>query len=161
MNNTCFFTGHRIVRDEHKSIIIDNLKTTINSLVQSGITHFITGGALGFDTIAANAVINARKDNSEITLTLALPCINQTKGWKQKDIIEYQRILSLADYAIYVSEEYHDGCMQKRNRYMADRSSHCIFYMTSPRGGTAYTIKYAIEKDIELHNIMIKNSTAD
>ncbi len=157
---TCFFTGHRIIRNEHKSIMIENLNCAIKVLTQKGITHFITGGALGFDTLAANSVIDARKDNPQIKLILALPCKNQTNGWKQKDIVEYQRLLSLADKIIYVSEEYYNGCMQKRNRYMADNSSHCIFYMTSPRGGTAYTVKYAIEKDLELHNIMIKNSTA-
>ncbi len=158
--DTCFFTGHRIIRSDHKSIITENLKSTIKDLVQKGITHYIAGGALGFDTLAANAVLNERSSNPDIKLTLALPCKNQTKGWKQKDIEEYERLLSLADNVIYVSGEYYDGCMQKRNRYMADNSSHCIFYMTAPRGGTAYTIKYAVDNDLELHNIMIKNSTA-
>ena len=161
VKETCFFTGHRIIRKEHKNTIIENLKVAIYDLSQKGISHFISGGALGFDTLAANAVIAARNNNPNIKLIFALPCKNQTKGWKQKDIEEYERILTLADEIVYVSEEYYDGCMQKRNRYMADNSSHCVFYMTSPRGGTAYTVKYAIENDIELHNIMIKNSTAD
>lgn len=156
MNRTCFFTGHRIIRNEHKEILGTRLNNKIQHLITLGITHFIAGGALGFDTLAANAVIEARNNNPKIILTLALPCKAQTNGWHKKDINEYERILSLADEVIYVSEEYYDGCMQKRNRYMADNSSHCIFYMTSPRGGTAYTIKYAIENDIELHNVMIE-----
>ncbi len=159
-NKTCFFTGHRIIRKEHRDTIKTNLKTLIKSLAELGITHYITGGALGFDTLATNAVLEAKTTNPHIKLTIAIPCKNQTRGWKQKDIEEYERLLSLADEVVYVSEEYYDGCMQKRNRYMADNSQHCIFYMTSPRGGTAYTVKYAIENDIELHNIMIKNSTA-
>lgn len=156
MNKTCFFTGHRIIRNEHKDILDAKLNDKIQYLITLGVTHFITGGALGFDTMAAKAVIDARSNNPEVKLTLALPCKNQTSGWHKKDIKEYEKILSLADEVVFISDEYYEGCMQKRNRYMADHSSHCIFYMTSPRGGTAYTVKYAIDNDIELHNVMIE-----
>jgi len=37
---------------------------------------------------------------------------------------------------------------------MVDNSSHCIFYMASPRGGTAYTVKYAIKNGLLMHNAL-------
>lgn len=155
-NATCFFTGHRIVRKEHFNIIKETLRTLIATLSNQGINTFITGGALGFDTIAAKSVLEAKEDNPEISLILALPCKNQSISWRAQQIEEYNTILSAADDVIYVSDEYYQGCMHKRNRYMADNSTHCIFYMAESRGGTAYTVKYALENELEMHNIMIK-----
>lgn len=153
-SESCCFTGHRVIKNEHKEIICQNLLKLINMLVDAGIYNFIAGGALGFDTLAARAVIKAKKSNPQIKLTLALPCKNQSYNWNSRNTEEYNHILSLADEVIYVSNDYYDGCMQKRNRYMIDNSSHCIFYMTSPRGGTAYTIKYALSCDTTLHNVI-------
>lgn len=153
--NTCFFTGHRIIRSEHLPALPDRLRDIITRLSAEGITDFITGGALGFDTLSARAILEAKKSIPNIRLILALPCKNQTRGWNKRSIEEYNRILSQADEAIYVSEEYFNGCLHLRNRFMADNSSHCIFYLTSMRGGTAYTVRYALEKNLEMHNIML------
>ncbi len=150
----CCFTGHRIVPMEHIALIRKKLPVLIKKLTSEGVTDFIAGGALGFDTIAAQCVLEARAENPDIRLILALPCRNQTNNWRSRDILEYNRILALADEVIYVSEQYTAGCMHKRNRFMADHSSHCIFYLTSPRGGTAYTVKYALESRLQLHNIL-------
>ncbi|MEE1047571.1 MAG: hypothetical protein U0M60_09120 [Clostridia bacterium] len=61
----------------------------------------------------------------------------------------------LRDEVYYFSEEYTPECMHKRNRFMVDNSTHCIFYMTHMRGGTAYTVRYALESELNMHNIMI------
>ena len=151
---TCCFTGHRIIRAEHLDIIHKNLPILIRKLSMSGITNFIAGGAMGFDTHAALAVLRERRQNPDISLTLALPCKNQTRNWNRQDIISYEEIRARADEVIYISDEYFNGCMQKRNRFMVDNSSHCIFYLASTRGGTAYTVKYALENGLELHNII-------
>jgi len=153
--NCCCFTGHRYINPEHKNQILKNLPSVIKELADKGVTDFITGGALGFDTLAALIVLSARNNLPQIRLILALPCREQTRGWRKKDVALYNEILRLADEIIYVSEEYTNGCMLKRNRFMVDNSSHCVFYMYSPRGGTAYTVKYALENNLEMHNIMI------
>ncbi len=154
VDNTCFFTGHRIIKKEHINLIKDKLKDMILKLCDEGVHNFIAGGALGFDTLSALSVLEAKKENPNISLILALPCKDQNRHWSKKDSQLYERILKEADKTVYVSEEYYNGCMQKRNRYMADNSSHCIFYLSSMTSGTAYTVKYALEKGIEMHNIM-------
>ncbi len=150
----CSFTGHRIIKSEHLSIIQKNLSALIRDMLMLGITDFITGGALGFDTLAAKAVLEAKQENPSVRLVLALPCRNQTKGWRKSQIAEYEEILASADEVIYVSDEYYSGCLHKRNRFMVDHSSHCIFYITSKRSGTAYTLNYALESDLKAHNIL-------
>lgn len=150
----CCFTGHRIIPAKHLPIIQKNLKNIITDLYNSGTRDFITGGALGFDTIAALTIISLKESLPHIRLVLALPCREQTRNWRKSDIARYNSVLKAADEVVYVSEEYYNGCLLKRNRFMVDNSSQCVFYLTRARGGTAYTIKYAMENNIEIHNIM-------
>ena len=153
--NCCCFTGHRYVANAHIEKLNTRLPDIIKELAKSGVSDFITGGALGFDTLAAKAVLKERDKNPDIRLILALPCREQAARWRKKDIDLYNEILSMADEVIYVSEEYTNACMLKRNRFMVEHSTHCVFYMSAPRGGTAYTVKYALENEIEMHNVMI------
>ncbi len=155
--NCCCFTGHRIIKNEHIDFLPDKLDMTIRELFNQGVCDFIAGGALGFDTIAAEAVLRMRERIPALRLILALPCKEQTNGWKSADKLRYEYILSQADKIIYVSQNYTPQCMHKRNRFMIDNSSHCIFYMTHPSGGTAYTVKYALENHLKMHNIITKS----
>lgn len=56
--------------------------------------YFGAGGALGFDTLAAQCVLSLRKRYSHIKLILVLPCTTQTKGWSKDDIAVYEEIKS-------------------------------------------------------------------
>ena len=63
----------------------------IDEVYARGYRHFITGGAIGFDTVAAVCVINARDTKyPDITLTLAVPCPDQTLKWSEKDKQNYK-----------------------------------------------------------------------
>lgn len=115
--------------------------------------YFGAGGALGFDTLAAQCVLSLRKRYSHIKLILVLPCTTQTKGWSKDDIAVYEEIKSQADKVVYTSHDYFRGCMHKRNRHLVDNSSACISYLTENKGGTFYTVNYAKSKGVEVINI--------
>ena len=151
--NTCCFTGHRIIPSGEKETIRNLLETAIEKVIQDGYRFFGTGGALGFDTLAAQTVLKLKRQYPHIRLILVLPCITQTDGWKQDDIDEYERIKALADKVVYTSREYHTGCMHKRNRHLVDNSSLCICYLTRLSGGTAYTVRYAESKNLKTINL--------
>ena len=68
--------------------------------------YFGAGGALGFDTLAAQCVLSLRKRYPHIKLILVLPCITQTKGWSKNDIAIYEEIKSQADKVVYTSHDY-------------------------------------------------------
>ena len=125
------------------------LKPTIIGLIEKGDRYFGAGGALGFDTLAAQTVIELKNTYPHIKLILVLPCRNQTRGWIQKDIEIYEYIKQKADKIVYTSNEYTPDCMHKRNRHLVDHSSVCICYLTKSTGGTAYTISYAKQKGVE------------
>ena len=121
--------------------------------IEQGYRYFGCGGALGFDTLAAQTVLRLRETYPEIRLILVLPCRNQTRGWKQDDVAEYDRIIKAADKVTYTSEQYYSGCMHKRNRHLVDSSSLCICYLTEQSGGTAYTVNYARSLGLKIVNV--------
>ena len=140
---TAGFTGHRELPAEYLPEISKRLEDTLVALIEQGYCYFGAGGALGFDTLAAQAVLRLRERYLQIRLILVLPCLNQTRGWPQADIDTYEEIKRCADKVTYTSEHYFRGCMQKRNRHLVDNSRVCICYLTKPTGGTAYTVNYA------------------
>lgn len=154
-SNACCFTGHRCLSAAHRALLPDRLETQIKALIDRGVCDFITGGARGFDTLAALAVLKVRSEIPSIRLLLALPCKEQTKGWTRREQALYEDILKRADDVHYLSEHYTKTCMQQRNRYMVDHSENCVFYLTAQRGGTYQTVAYAIRQDLQLFNILL------
>ena len=157
--HTCCFTGHRVIPSGEKETIRYSLKSAVEKAIQNGYRFFGTGGALGFDTMAAQTVLKLKRQYPHIRLILVLPCITQTTEWKQADIDEYERIKSLADKVVFTSREYTSGCMHKRNRHLVDNSSLCICYLTRLSGGTAYTVRYAESKKINVFNLADRQKT--
>ena len=151
---TCFFTGHREVPPAEEARIYENICLLCESLVEKmNIRTFICGGARGFDTLAARAVLALQKKNEHIRLQLILPCKDQAARWNRSDQKIYREILAAADLVEYVSEHYTSYCMHARNRRMVDESCCGIIFMRQMTGGTAYTVKYAIAQDVELFSV--------
>ena len=150
---TVCFTGHRTIPMLKKWKIEKKLKETLEALIDNGYCYFGAGGALGFDTIAAQTVLELKKKHPEIKLILVLPCKNQTRGWEEKDLSVYESIIEQADKVVYTQEHYDRGCMLKRNRHLVDNSSVCVAYLTEEKGGTAYTVNYANQKGVKVINI--------
>lgn len=136
---TCCFTGHRQIPPQQNLKIYKCLKAEITNSIENGVVNFVTGGALGFDTLAAQAVLELRQRYAHIKLQLILPCKNQTAKWRTADQIVYENIKKACNGYIYVSDLYTQGWMQKRNRRLVECSVYCICYLTEPFGGTAYT----------------------
>jgi len=118
------------------------LQQVIRELITTdGINTFYAGGALGFDTLAATMVIEARKAFPDIRLVIVLPYAKKENRW------------STADEVICLAERYYTGCMFVRNRHLVDHSSICVSYQTKQTGGTAYTVKYALRKALKVINL--------
>ena len=93
---TCCFTGHRTVPEWQRDSISVALRVTIRNLILSGYQYFGAGGALGFDTMAAQMVLSLKAEFPNIKLILVLPCKNQTERWREKDRAIYEEIKAQA-----------------------------------------------------------------
>ena len=153
----CCFSGHRKLPKDKEKEIEKDLKKEILRLIQRGFHCFYAGGALGFDTLAAEKIQEIKTEYPDIQLKLVLPCLNQAEHWKKEEKEEYEKMKSLADEIIYISEVYYRGCMQKRNRYMVDHSVICLCYLTETSGGTKYTIDYCKKQGKEIINLARKD----
>ncbi|MBO5883112.1 MAG: DUF1273 family protein [Clostridia bacterium] len=150
---TCCFTGHRNIDKERLCELEELLEASIEKFIMAGITVYRAGGALGFDTSAAQKVLKLRKTYPEISLELILPCKDQTRGWSAKDKQIYEEILSEANSVVFLHDKYRRGCMHERNRALVDGSGVCLAYCTSRTGGTAYTVDYAKSNDVCVINL--------
>lgn len=151
----CCFTGHRRLPQEKIESIVKRLDIAINGLIDKGVSDFISGGAIGFDLIAASLIVAKKEMGHNVRLIFALPCKNQDEKWSEGQKKLYHDLLGEADEIIYVSEQYSDGCMKKRNRYMVDRSAYCICARLHPLSGTEQTVKYARQKGLMIINVAL------
>ncbi|MBO4940705.1 MAG: DUF1273 family protein [Clostridia bacterium] len=151
--NRCCFSGHRDLPYGSKEKIADILGEVICDLAEKGYTEFISGGALGFDLLAAEVVLQKKKNIPFLKLIMALPCRDQNLRWPGADKRRYEKVIGRADEIIYVTETYCTGCMQLRNKFMVENSSICIAYKTRRSGGTAHTVDYAKEKGLGVINL--------
>ena len=150
---SCCFTGHRDIPYHHRIPVMSLLRQSVESKIKEGYTVFCAGGALGFDTLAALAVLRLKISYPHIRLHLYLPCKDQAAKWSADDKAMYEKIISESDRVVYISENYTPYCMSRRNRALVDNSSFCIAYCTQPKGGTAYTMGYAMDNGIEVRNL--------
>ncbi len=159
----CCFTGYRpakfpfrLSENDRAYIDFENaLFEGITNLIEEGCTIFYTGMAMGFDIIAAETVVllkKARKD-LDIKLICVVPFPNQEDGfgsyWKEK----YNRIIDNSDEKIIISDSYHKGCYQIRNKYMVDNSDFVLTWYDGKSGGTKNTLDYASSKNRKIFNI--------
>lgn len=150
--HTCCFTGHRRLPKNMIEHIAKHLDQEIDNLIDQGVTDFISGGALGFDQIAASLIVAKKEMGKTMRLLFALPCRNQDERWSDKQKKLYHNLLAKADEIIYVSEEYSEGCMKKRNEFMVNRSAYCICALLNERSGTGQTVRYARQKGLRVLN---------
>jgi uncharacterized phage-like protein YoqJ len=156
---TCCFTGHRPHHIGLPKESINNvkraLKSEIDKAVDEGYRIFISGGALGVDMWAAEAVLEEKHKYPFIFLEMALPCINQSDQWKRNEKLAYDDLLNRADTVIYTSHRpYFEGCMKLRNEFIVRRSNKLIAVFNGKRfGGTSQTI--AMAKDEGLDTVII------
>jgi len=136
--------------------IMDKL---IEKLVGMGVTEFRAGGAPGFDTIAALAVLEKKRKYPTLSLVLDLPCRDSCVGWGGLDKSVYNYVLSQADGIYYAEESYVQGCIMKRNRMLVDGADVCVAYCARDNGGTAYTLDYAKRsglKTVNVYDVILK-----
>ena len=135
----CAFTGHRHLSENFS---LSAMQNTILHCIEIGVENFYNGMAVGFDLLAAETVLSLKKKYPQIKLIACVPCYNQEKSFPEEDKKRYVKILKKADKTEVLSPHYYNGCMQYRNRFMADRADILVAYCNEETGGTAYTVNY-------------------
>ena len=158
---TCCFTGYRpakfpfsLTKSNKDFIDFENvLYREVFSTYPCGVKNFISGMAMGFDILAAEAVLTLKSAKPEVKLICAIPFKEQSKTFDDEWKTRYLNVLNAADEVIYICENYNKGCFFKRNKYMVDNSDVVITWFDGQKGGTANTIDYALRKGRRVINL--------
>ncbi len=152
MGKICIFTGHRELPEDLTALRAALLQQ-ITALAADGFTDFLSGGAVGFDLLAAEAVLLLRPALPDIRLVMVLPCDNQDRAYHPADRARYREVLAQADLVRYTAHHYYKGCMLTRDRVLAEAADLCLCYLTRSTGGTAYTVRQCALRDVPLVNL--------
>lgn len=149
---SCAFTGHRPQNlpfgyretDERCFALKETLRTQIIRFIEEeGVTHFISGMALGVDMYAAEIVLGLKETYPNLTLEAAIPCQTQPNRWSPAMRKRYEAILARCDKETLLQATYTPGCMERRNRYMVDHADFLIAVWDGTSSGTGSTVRYA------------------
>lgn len=161
---TCCFTGHRpeklpwgVREDDPRCVQLKlELRRAVEQAYADGFRHFISGMARGCDQYFVEIVLGLREEYGDVTLEAAIPCEEQADRWKPGERERYLDLVARCDLETVVQRKYDKGCMQRRNRYMVDRSDRLIAAYDGMQGGTMYTIHYAMQNDVDVVMVEIR-----
>ena len=162
MRKSACFTVHRSFTGDTTNLETRLYDVLERAIIKKDVADFYTGGAVGWDELAARTVLKLREVYPQIELHLILPCSNeeQTAKWTEEQKTEFYRILNLANSVKYTSAHYYDGCMKVRNARLVELADFCFcFWDTNrQRSGTAQTVRMAQRKKIMIVNFFKPNS---
>ena len=157
----CAFTGYRPQKmpfgfDETDPRCIDfkkRVQATIQTLYDIGYRHFISGGALGMDMFAAEAVVELRKQHPEVILEMVSPFDDQASKWPEEYRARHDLLFELADITTATSHVYTKSAMFIRNRYLVNNADLLLAAYDGQPGGTAMTCELAHRYNIPIMKI--------
>lgn len=152
---TCCFTGHRVIPPHHLDIVRARTEITIRDLiVNCGVRYFGVGGALGYDTLAADMLFRLRDTEfSQIRVILVYPFDGYINRWTAAQQANHAQMLPKYDKCVCAAPNGSREAYLARNRHLVDGSAFCICYCAHDASGTAYTVNYAEHKKLQVINV--------
>jgi len=147
--------------DKIKRVLRNTMISISNSAYEKcGVDTFryMSGMALGIDTIFFELALELRQSSGEFTIetAAAIPFRGQEFKWPYESRKHYHELLEQADEIITVCKgAYEPWKLQRRNEFMVDHSDSVIaVYNGSKVGGTYNCVQYAkkLNKDITVIN---------
>ena len=154
-DRTCCFTGHRKLPASTADLraVLDRTEAHVRSLLQQGVTFFGVGGAVGYDTEAAKLLFRLRdREFPCIRVILVYPFDGYKDRWTDEQRREADELETNYDKIVRISDVASKSAYLRRDRHLVDASAFCICFCCRTRGGTAYTVRYAHEKQLKIFN---------
>ena len=153
IQKTCCLTG---CRPEHLKFRTDEshpdcvklkslLRQEMERLIRrEGVTRFISSLNVGIDLIAAELVLDLKKQYPRVILESVIPYEEQAARWNVSQRERYYEIAGQCDESIQLQTVYTPGCKRKHSRYMVGRGD-CLLAVWDgdTRTECGWTILYA------------------
>ena len=135
---SCFLVGHRQTPPE----IFPALQQTIENLITNlSVTEFIVGGYGEFDRLAAKAVMTAKENHPQITLSLLLSYHPAERPIKKPDGFD------TTFFPSGMENVPRRLAIVKANRYVVDHVDFLVAYVWQPGSNTQKLIEYAKKRE--------------
>lgn len=135
---SCFFIGHR----EASSEILPALRDAVEQhIVEYGVTEFIVGHYGGFDRMAAKAVITAKEQQPEITLSMLIPY------HPAEQPVELPSGFDNTFYPPGMENVPRKLAIIRANRYVIDHVDYLIAYVWHPASNARNLLEYARKRE--------------
>ena len=154
----CSFTGHRVLPEKKLPEIRQETQKLAEQLMIQGVQCFRVGGAVGYDTLAAEVLFELRERYPKIRVELFYPFDGFTASWQEEQLKTYERLLPHYDKVVCVCKASVRPAYAylKRDRVMVDGADYLIAYCVKKSGGTAYTVRYAEKCGCEVWKVIAK-----
>lgn len=150
---TCCFTGHRNLPIHQEEEIWQRVCTRLYPLLERGVRYFGVGGAIGFDTLVAEKLLDLRKTYPQIRVILVQPFQGYQSRWTPAQQARAAAVENRVDKVVICCRTPGREAFLARDRHLVDGSAYCIGYCTRSTGGTAYTLRYAQKQGLQVWNI--------
>ena len=135
---SCFFIGHREASPEVFPALTEAIEQHIT---EYGVTEFIVGHYGGFDHMAAKAVIAAKKQHPEITLSMLIPYHPAERP------MELPQGFDNTFYPPGMEKVPRRLAIIRANRYMVDHVDYLIAYAWHSAGNARNLMEYAKKRE--------------
>lgn len=148
INRTCAVTGHRKLPPRFNE---DNLRKSLEKIIDDGYDVFLIGMAVGFDLLCFKTLLSLKERGKEVKIGAVVPCADQSKRFSEEDKNLYDYCLKKADYIAAEENTYFKNCMLIRDNYLVLNSSLLFaFFDGRTQGGTYYTINKALKNGLKV-----------
>ncbi len=146
---TVAFTGRRTYLGNAD----EELRAVVRDLMEQGFTRFLCGMSWGFDLAAGRIVAELKRAGKDVELVAVEPFAEFRAMFSGEAAALYDEVLTAADERVVVGENDKAAYM-RRNDYLVDNASVVVAWWDGKqRGGTAYTVKRARKRRVEVINL--------
>ena len=131
-DKTCFFIGHR----EAPESIYPELARTVEQLIGQGVTDFYVGHYGNFDRLAAQAVIVAKQQHSEVRLTMLLAYHPGERP------VTLPPAFDGSLYPPGMENVPRRFAIPRANRWMVEHGTHLVAYVTHPASNAGKVVEW-------------------
>ena len=135
---SCFFIGHRETSSEILPALVEAVEKHI---MEYGVTEFVVGNYGGFDRMAAKAVIAAKEQHPDITLSMLIPYHPAERP------VETPQGFDNTFYPPGMEKVPRKLAIVRTNRYMVDHVDYLIAYAWHPASNARELVEYAKKKE--------------
>lgn len=135
---SCFFFGHAHAPTEILPVLTQTVERHISAF---GVTEFIVGNYGDFDHMAAKAVMEAKVQHPEITLSLLIPYHLAERP------VAYPSGFDNTFYPPGMERVPRRLAIVRANRYMVDHVDYLIAYVWHPASNAQNLLEYAQKRE--------------